>query len=336
MTHLLSSSFAHLLTPISATAPCGHNMEYSPSYMALMAAFLPKEEVQYGSFIDTPEGPNWSDIHRDCVHLLTQTKDIQLLIIWIRAQTRLNGLSGLRESLQIFIHLLQQFPAYIHPLPMVDGEEDLQLRANALSQFIDPEGLLKDIRDITFAHQSRVLTLKDVERAFMVPLLDGALPVTSVQQQIVDLYRHQDQDIHDLLAIAELIQSIMAWSQQYLSTQHVDLTPLHRLFLPFQQTINNISTPVLPVTPTEKPLMQTHDEVPQSIPLPHPAMCGSRQDATASLKKIREWYEINEPSSPVSVLLWQAEKLIGKRFYEVAQSIPLDVLERWEKERKKE
>jgi type VI secretion system protein ImpA len=55
----------------------------------------------------------------------------------------------------------------------------------------------------------------------------------------------------------------------------------------------------------------------------------ARENALHAIRGVREWFEQYEPSSPVPVLLRQAERMIGRKFSEVAQEIPFDLLERW-------
>jgi type VI secretion system protein ImpA len=52
--------------------------------------------------------------------------------------------------------------------------------------------------------------------------------------------------------------------------------------------------------------------------------------AQRSIRNARHWFELHEPSSPVAVLLKQAERLVGRRFAEVADAIPLDLLQKWD------
>ena len=56
----------------------------------------------------------------------------------------------------------------------------------------------------------------------------------------------------------------------------------------------------------------------------------TRADVLLSIRAARDWFESNEPSSPVAVLLKQAERMVGKRFSQVADSIPLDLMQKWE------
>jgi type VI secretion system protein ImpA len=54
-----------------------------------------------------------------------------------------------------------------------------------------------------------------------------------------------------------------------------------------------------------------------------------RNAARAAIREARLWFEKHEPSSPLPLLLKQAERLTGKRFDEVFQAIPADLVERW-------
>ncbi|MDQ0083786.1 hypothetical protein J2W35_004152 [Variovorax boronicumulans] len=58
----------------------------------------------------------------------------------------------------------------------------------------------------------------------------------------------------------------------------------------------------------------------------------TRRDVLNSIHIAREWFEMHEPSSSVAVLLMQAERMVGKRFSQVADSIALGLLQRWDPE----
>ncbi len=55
----------------------------------------------------------------------------------------------------------------------------------------------------------------------------------------------------------------------------------------------------------------------------------ARDHARASIAVARDWFELHEPSSPVGLLLRQAERLIGRPYAEVAQAIPAELAARW-------
>lgn len=67
-----------------------------------------------------------------------------------------------------------------------------------------------------------------------------------------------------------------------------------------------------------------------AAPLPASDARASRDEVRHTLRAARHWFEVHEPSSPVAVLLKQAERMVGKRFSQVADAIPLDLLHKWE------
>ena len=62
----------------------------------------------------------------------------------------------------------------------------------------------------------------------------------------------------------------------------------------------------------------------------HDARPMDRWSALASIRETRLWFEQNEPSSPVVVLLRQSERMVGKRFSELANVIPAELLAQWD------
>ena len=57
-----------------------------------------------------------------------------------------------------------------------------------------------------------------------------------------------------------------------------------------------------------------------------------REQIRQLLGQVREWIDQHEPSSPVSVLLKQADRMWGKRFSEVATMIPAELLQAWDRQ----
>ena len=55
-----------------------------------------------------------------------------------------------------------------------------------------------------------------------------------------------------------------------------------------------------------------------------------RERARRILRAVSTWLLTQEPSSPVAVVLQQAERMIGMRYGELAQAIPLETFKQWE------
>lgn len=55
-----------------------------------------------------------------------------------------------------------------------------------------------------------------------------------------------------------------------------------------------------------------------------------RQFAKEQIHEIRIWFETNEPSSPISLLLRQSEQLVGRRFVDVVDVLPSELMHKWD------
>ncbi len=359
--NLMGTATPEWLAPLSDSEPCGPNLEYDPEYMLLMAKAAPRNDAQYGDFVDTPEGPNWAEIERDCQRLLLRSRDITLLVLLLRCHTRSAQAAGLQEGLARLVGFLEHYPEHIHPQLLVEGELDFAMRANALSALADPDGLLSDIRDITLSKSSAMrLQVRDVERAFASPRHPDALSVEAVQRQLADLRDARNPALHDLSEASVLVGRLQLWSQGDLQDYAPDLSPLGRLLGLFASKSGvamaksaespkpdvKVHKTVLEINNTDiRQSASSHSSIRKYLDAFSDQRKSSmtptdmsnhtingRHAALQAIQDARAWFELVEPSSPVAILLRQAEKMVGKRFSEVAQSIPPDLLARWEQE----
>lgn len=335
--------FADLALPVKADQPCGADLEYDPEFVVLQAKAAPRESAQYGDFVAPAEPLNWTELERDCQRLLLRTKDIRLLTLFLRCRIRMEQAEGLRDGLALLYTILTSFPTDVHPRLEMDGEEDPALRANALAALADPDGILADVREISLGGNNAMrVQIRDIERALGVPHPPDALTPDSVRQQL-EAFRHQGMAaIAAMDEACALALSVQRWCEENLRGYAPDLEVLTRLL----RIVGNPEL-VQPVAiPAEPPSIDTPAPVRVSWPAPapvrmgaqpdlpenHTAMPADRHSALTQIRSAREWFEDHEPSSPVSLLLRQAEHLVGKPFAEVFQAIPADLVERWAQE----
>ncbi|CAJ0890502.1 type VI secretion system protein TssA [Ralstonia flatus] len=333
--------FPELLEPISEAHPCGNDLEYDPDFVLLQGKVTPKQDAQYGDFVSPPEAINWTEVERDCRRLLLRTRDIRILILLVRCRVRLDEAIGLRDGLCILSRLLETWPDAIYPQVVVDGEPDPAVRANALAALADPQGLMQDVRDLVISTNGALrLRVRDVERSLSIPRAADALAPEAVQHQLRELRNQSDAALSALDEAQALASSIDSWARHHLPDDYPDLGTLLRLL----DTVTGASPPAAPTvialpvserSPATSPgLMGITIEGPVVTPLennpPEPVM--DRNTALASIQAARIWFEAHEPSSPVALLLKQAERLTGKRFDEVFQAIPAELVERWMRE----
>jgi len=328
------------LLPISDDAPCGVSLEYDAEYAILLSRMTPRGEAQYGDFVGTSETPNWAEIERDCRRLLLRTKDISLFVWLCRARARLAQAAGLEQSLSMLASVLQTWPEAVHPQLIIEGQLEPEVRANALAGLVDPEGFLGDVREIVVASNTAMrLTVRDVERAFAAPRpVDAQIPET-VSRQLRALHAATDADApaHLLAKAVGHARAIDDWAKSQLGGDAPSLQGLLRLLNLFvAPEVDEQVEPEVQMTDEQSTVSGEvkHEFAPtpdRSISAPI-AGGRTRNDVLASIRAARGWFETHEPSSPVAVLLKQAERMVGKRFSQVVDSVPLDLLRKWESE----
>jgi type VI secretion system protein ImpA len=358
---------AEVLAPISAAMPCGESLEYDTEYAVLQARLEPKADVQYGKFQSKPEAPDWVEIERDARRLFLRSKDISILVWFTRARCRMAGATGLLEGLSALQAVLQAYPEQVHPQLVLDGVPDPAVRANALAALCDPEGLLGDLRDVVVSGSTAFrLTVRDIERAFAFPRPPYAPEPEGVKRQLADLHAKGDSALLALLACGQCVQAISHWSQQHLQDDAPTLTPMLSLlaslasFADVPQRTPKMQADALeqgapqPLRAVQglrdnadagryadQHLMLSDDSLGQRArsldalhaPLQHhPSVAEEREQIRALLRQVRLWIEHHEPSSPVTILIKQADRMWGKRFSEVAGMIPPDLMAAWDRD----
>lgn len=329
------------LIPISAAAPCGDSLEYDTEYAVLQARLEPKPDVQYGKFSSRPEAPDWAEVERDARRLLLLSKDISILIWFARARCRLAGATGLLEGLYALQAVLQAFPEHVHPQLVLEGAHDPAVRANALAALCDPDGLLGDVREVVVSGNTAFrLSVRDVERALAVPRAPYALDADGVRRQLADLHGKRDATLLSLLSCAHCVQAIAQWSQSSLQEHAPSLAPLQRVL----ELLGSFDQPSEPTLKLQADALEPEDDglVPTAqvqaftaLALPSLNRTHALQDRErirSLLREVRQWIEHHEPSSPVSVLIKQADRMWGKRFSEIATMIPPDLLQAWDRD----
>ncbi|HEV6968736.1 MAG TPA: type VI secretion system ImpA family N-terminal domain-containing protein [Roseateles sp.] len=333
------------LHPVAPDAPSGPSLEYDPEFAVLAARLAPKAEVQYGRFTAAPPEPDWKDIERDCRRLLLRSKDLNLLLWFTRSRTSQAGALGLLQGLCALQQVCERFGDTVHPQLHIEGHFEPLVRANTLAGLCDPEGLLREVRELVIVPgTAQRLKVRDVERAFAVPRPAQALEPQAVQRQLDDLSRRRDEPLLALQACAACVQSLQSWAERSLADEAPNLKPLMDLLRP----LLGATSPRLPLpgtappapvdtaaaaTPAEDALAPSPQPPAPTAALPMPgAGVHSRDDVRAVLAQARTWIEAHEPSSPILPLLKQAERMWGRRFSEIAHMVPPELLRAWDQD----
>lgn len=341
-----------LLMPITETLPCGENLEEDPAFLILENRIQPRMGAEYGDFVETVDPVNWAEIEREVKTLLTRTLDLRLILILIRCRFRRIGIPALEEGLCALIWALQQWPEHIHPQLYDEGEFEPILRANVLTELESPDGILNDLRSQPLPKVAGLqLNVRDVERAVLMPQSDQALDENTLSLALLGWQEQQAKAILSLRHAEQRLNQLRSLLTETLRDNTPDFNRLFKLLSLFH-SVKSLTTIVADdvaptedvietanIAPTDTCLAEPQQAQKQTVLTTTPLSTGmmqvapaqgiqDRTDALLRLREIQQWFVRHEPSSPVGDLLTLTEQIVGKRFTELLQILPQDLLTR--------
>lgn len=343
-----------LLKPVHDDLPCGTSLEDDAAFLLLESRLAPRMGAEYGSFVEAVDPINWAEVEREVKTLLTRSLDLRLLIILIRCRLRRIGVAALDEGLCALIWALQQWPGQIHPQCYEEGIFEPIMRANALAELGSHEGILADLRQQPLPKVAGLqLSVRDVERAKLTPHAEQSLDENALALAMLG-WQEQQSDAITSLRNAEVhlvqLQGLLTATLREDAPAFDDLLKLLALF----RSADTSTTPVTPavtspeqaqevaaeylpeVSPEDaepEPAPATHSVAnvaapPASVPVPPVRGIQDRTDALLRLREIQQWFLRYEPSSPVGDMLAITEQMVGKRFAELLQILPQELIAR--------
>ena len=326
-----------LLTPVSESQPCGPDLEYDAQFLALEEAAKGKAEQQFGDTIIAAEEPDWRMVQTLATELFTRTKDLRVAVHLLRASTRLQGLGACAEGLRLIAGLLASQWDHVHPMLDVDDGNDPTMRLNALAPLVDGQGLLADIRKAALASGRHTVTGRDIELASgkAQPNEGEAVPA---QAGVVQAFQDAESQQPGLLSqLSGLVQSIMQIDQvinDKASISGPELRPLRLLCQHIVDTANQAQGGSGLAASAEGEAMAAAEVGASGVAHAAVAVPGSirsRADAIASLQRVCEWLELNEPTNPAPLLIRRAERLMNKSFMDIIRDLVPDGIDQVER-----
>jgi len=318
-----------LLQPISEAEPAGPNLEYDAAFTALEKAAAGKPEQQMGGTIVPAEPPDWNAVFEQSLSLLARTKDLRVATKLAEAAASRNGMAGFSEAIALVRGLIERHWAVVHPQLDPDDDNDPTMRFTALAS-LGTQSVLSALR-VGPLLSSRTLgpvTLAD----FGIDPTGKADPATADAAKVQAAFTENElpvleQTLGAVVVAQESLAAIDASLQSLAGSQGPDLAPLVRIVFQARQALE----PRVVQRRSDEAGPGGADEAsPQGGGGPAPearAMRGdilSREDVNRALDKICQYYEKNEPSSPVPLLLQRAKRLVSLSFVDILKDLAPD------------
>lgn len=316
------------LSPLSEPAPCGADLEYDPAFLALEEAARRKPEQQFGETLIPAQEPDWRVVDEQARALLARTRDLRVLMPWLRARTRLHGLRGFAATLPLAHVWLDRYWDHVHPLLDAEDHNDPTMRLNALAPLADPTTVIADLRAAMLSGVRAGLRVRDLELAAgkqqpeggeTVPSLDGVLQaLRAAEAEQAGLLQAVRGSHAALVGIDELIT-------QRAGATGPDLRPLRQV----TQVLAEYAAQAAGGAEAPAAVGSTA-AVDTPAAAGHAGAAGplrSREDAIRMLGQACEWIERNEPSNPAPLLIRRAQRLMSKNFMEIIRDLIPDGIE---------
>ena len=326
-----------LLTAVSATSPCGEDMEYDAQFLQLERDAKGQPERSMGDSILPAEPPEWRSIQQQSLDLLQRSKDLRITHFLLQSTLALQGVAGLAEVLTLIDALLRQYWAELHPRLDADDDNDPTVRINALTG-LTCETNIRLLREsiLTRSRTFGPVSLRAALNASgLQSFADEQLGNQQLNAAFLDSDPEQLQATRDALSAAraacEAIEQQV--NDQVGSAQGVDLSALKQ---PLKQALQLLNQAVPGTDSSSDPEAVSEDNAPSVDNAAAPAAprpsgdIATRDDVLRSLDKILAYYTRHEPSSPLPVLLTRAKNLVHADFAAIVRNLIPDGMSQFE------
>jgi type VI secretion system protein ImpA len=302
--------------------PCGPNLEYDEQFMALMASAAGKPEQQFGDTIIPAEAPDWKAVLEQSTDLLARTKDLRATVLLTRALTRVDGLPGFLQGIELTRRLLEAHWEDVHPRLILDGEADPVMRVNALAALADETGLLRDLRAASLISTTvGAITVRSAEAVLKHDVAAaGGMTEAQLAQAAKSAINGNQLTLLAIPAAIDHCRAIQALTVERMGAVDApDLQPARALL----ETMGRL---VVAPQGDGEAKGAAGTAVASSLEAAPFGALRTRQDALRALDEVCDFLARSEPSNPAPLLIRRAQRLIGSDFLDIMRDMAPDSL----------
>lgn len=323
----MSLSAEELSQPVSEDQPCGEDLEYDPEFQQMETLLQTKSEQEFGDTVIPGTGPDWKGVGKQAEQLLKRTRDLRALSYAAIAQLHTSGLASFRDGLQALNDCMEKFWEPIYPLLDVDDNNDATMRLNTLQVLNDRDMVGEGIE------RSPLVVLKGVGGFSLhdIELAEGKTdPAEGEEVQDIALIKgaFSEASLEDMKALGEAVGGIVTeleravslWASLATDAASLDVDDTMKSLKDVMHAINTYA----PVAAAAVSGEDVVGMVENAAAAPVSGAIKDRNDVVRMIDRICEYYTVNEPSSPVPLLLRRAQRLVSKSFYEILEDMVPD------------
>lgn len=327
---------AKLLEPHGDDAPSGENLEYDPGFVDMELAAQPGEEKQEGDKIREAEDPDYGDVVTKAEAVLERSHDIRAAVFYGEAILHTKGMLGFAESTSFIRGCLEDHWDTCHPELDEDDDNDPTMRINAVQGLNGTDTVIRALRRAPLT-DSRMFGRMNLR---MIEIAEGSATAPAGMTDVPDsaaigaAFQDTDSDaLSEMLAAALSaqadIKAIDAVFVEKTPGQGPDLEDIQKALAQVVRRLSEVVGGDV-VVPEDGGEVAGGDAA-GGGGAPAVASGGgainSPSDVSNALDRMIGYYQRNEPSSPMPILLERAKKLVGADFMTIMKEIAPQGLE---------
>jgi type VI secretion system protein ImpA len=330
-----------ILIPITPDNPCGADLEYDPLFASAFSELernsQPKPEQQIGSTIVPAAEPDWKQVQKQALDLLTKSKDLRVGAYLAKALLRTAGWVGFAQGLAALRGFVEHYWDGVYPRLDPSDDNDPTMRVNVLGSISDPPELAA-MRAMPLL-ASRALGrygLKELEMAAgdAPPPATGEAPtMATIDAAALDC------DIATLeetsLAVRNGIDALAGLEAAVAAQVGAASGPnFSKLSAMLRKAQNFLAAKVAErgggaaaadgAAEGGNGVSAAGGGAATGAPLSGEVR--SREDVVRSLDKILAYYAKNEPSSPIPLFMERCKRLVTMSFVDIVRDLVPDAL----------
>lgn len=323
-----------LAAPVDEDHPCGEGLEdfvFDPEYTEIERLARGREEQVMGDETIPAEEPDWRAVHDKALALFERVRSLRVGVLLTKALCAREGLAGLCAGMVLLDRLLEDWWDQVEPL-LDDG--DATERLHTLAELASEQGLLHLIRRAELVASPALGRYTIRQYLIAADKLSAhtdeqTATLTAIHQALMDCELETlQQTLAQVDQAAELAGHIETrFNQKVSATELIDLDPFTRLLTDLR--------PVLAEVLGRRGIAVEADDSGGGDAAPIgadssaatvavPGEIRSREDVVRMLDRITEYYNRNEPSSPVPLLVQRAKRLVSADFMAIIKDIASD------------
>jgi type VI secretion system protein ImpA len=325
-----------LITPLGDEQPAGEDLEYDPEFGELERTAQGTPEKRTGDAVIEAVPPDWREVRDKALALFDRTRDLRVAVHLTNALLHLEGFSGMRDGLQLCLQLSQTFWDTVYP-QLDEDDGDVTIRANAVRELANRERLLRYVLDTPFvaARVAGSFTLRDLKviAGELHPREGDDRPVP--QPALIEA-AFREMEVAEVETIAQVLADCIGAAQAieaFYTSQvgAVDAPDLGLLTAELQQIHKHVMAEMSKLGLGEQTQAEGESADAGGSGSAPAAAAGhgqpisgdvrSREDVLRLIDKICFYYQQQEPSSPVPILLKRAASLVNKSFMEIVADL---------------